>query len=263
MEVESDTEGIHEVFSEYEKYLLEENERKEKISNAVKTVELESRRIYTILQSIHRPGADIQKVVVKCEDSFSKMHILIREVDSAIPDGSYWKYHHTWNNTLTWLSYMASATIYLKTDCLPDKYKVEELMGIVKSLKCLKLDIEEYLIGLCHLCSDLSRLAVNSVTNQDFQRPIKIADFMNSLYTGFRMLNLKNDNLRKKFDAIKYDLKKVEEVVYDLSIRGLSTQANPLMQSEDELEPPATAKDNPDLLNQNAKQEKEDNIDCD
>ena len=36
------------------------------------------------------------------------------------------------------------------------------------------------------------------------------------------MLNLKNDNLRKKFDGIKYDLKKVEEVVYDLSIRGLN-----------------------------------------
>ena len=35
------------------------------------------------------------------------------------------------------------------------------------------------------------------------------------------MLNLKNDNLRKRFDSIKYDLKKVEEVVYDLSIRGL------------------------------------------
>lgn len=37
-----------------------------------------------------------------------------------------------------------------------------------------------------------------------------------------RQLNLKNDNLRKKFDGIKYDLKKVEEVVYDLSIRGLN-----------------------------------------
>ena len=36
------------------------------------------------------------------------------------------------------------------------------------------------------------------------------------------MLNLKNDNLRKKFDGIRYDLKKVEEVVYDLSIRGLN-----------------------------------------
>ena len=40
--------------------------------------------------------------------------------------------------------------------------------------------------------------------------------------TGPRQLNLKNDNLRKKFDGIKYDLKKVEEVVYDLSIRGLN-----------------------------------------
>jgi hypothetical protein len=41
------------------------------------------------------------------------------------------------------------------------------------------------------------------------------------------MLNLKNDTLRKKFDSIKYDLKKVEEVVYDLSIRGLNKPAPP------------------------------------
>ena len=40
-----------------------------------------------------------------------------------------------------------------------------------------------------------------------------------------RLLNLKNDTLRKKFDGIKYDLKKVEEVVYDLSIRGLNKPA--------------------------------------
>ena len=37
---------------------------------------------------------------------------------------------------------------------------------------------------------------------------------------------MKNDTLRKKFDGIKYDLKKVEEVVYDLSIRGLNKQVN-------------------------------------
>ena len=41
----------------------------------------------------------------------------------------------------------------------------------------------------------------------------------------YRLLNLKNDTLRKKFDGIKYDLKKVEEVVYDLSIRGLNKPA--------------------------------------
>lgn len=66
-----------------------------------------------------------------------------------------------------------------------------------------------------------SRFAVNSVTAGNYSWPLKISAFVTEMNLGFRLLNLKNDNLRKKFDALKYDLKKVEEVVYDLSIRGL------------------------------------------
>ena len=50
---------------------------------------------------------------------------------------------------------------------------------------------------------------------------MRISAFLQEVLEGFRLLNLKNDSLRKKFDSIKYDMKKVEEVVYDLSIRGL------------------------------------------
>ncbi|KOB76541.1 Translin [Operophtera brumata] len=42
-----------------------------------------------------------------------------------------------------------------------------------------------------------------------------------------------NDHLRKRFDALKYDVKKIEEVVYDLSIRGM------LPRAEDEAVVPA------------------------
>ena len=66
-----------------------------------------------------------------------------------------------------------------------------------------------------------SRFAVNSVTAADYGRPFRIAAFVAELDAGFRLLNLKNDSLRKKFDGLKYDLKKIEEVVYDLTIRGL------------------------------------------
>ena len=66
-----------------------------------------------------------------------------------------------------------------------------------------------------------SRLAVNSVTAGDYGRPLQIKKFVTELDAGFRLLNLKNDSLRKRYDALKYDLKKVEEIVYDLSIRGL------------------------------------------
>lgn len=59
------------------------------------------------------------------------------------------------------------------------------------------------------------------MTAGDYGRPMRIAKFVGDLDSGFRLLNLKNDSLRKRFDGLKYDLKKVEEVVYDLSIRGL------------------------------------------
>lgn len=64
-------------------------------------------------------------------------------------------------------------------------------------------------------------MAVNSVTYGDYSRPLQISKFVAELNAGFRLLNLKNDSLRKRFDALKYDVKKIEEVVYDLSIRGL------------------------------------------
>ena len=67
-----------------------------------------------------------------------------------------------------------------------------------------------------------SRLAVNSVIAEDYGRPLVISRFVSELYAGFQLLNLKNDGLRKRFDGIKYDIKKIEEIVYDISIRGLA-----------------------------------------
>ncbi len=67
---------------------------------------------------------------------------------------------------------------------------------------------------------------MNSVTAGDYERPIRISRFVAELNGGFRLLNLKNDSLRKRFDALKYDIKKIEEVVYDLSIRGLRTRGH-------------------------------------
>lgn len=56
---------------------------------------------------------------------------------------------------------------------------------------------------------------------------MKISKFVADLNSGFRLLNLKNDALRKRFDALKYDVKKIEEIVYDISIRGLRVDSGP------------------------------------
>lgn len=89
------------------------------------------------------------------------------------------------------------------------------------------LDIEDYLMGVLLLASELSRFATNAVTLGDYDRPMQISRFVADLSAGFRVLNLKNDGLRKRFDGLKYDVKKIEEIVYDISIRKLrSTEAD-------------------------------------
>ena len=65
------------------------------------------------------------------------------------------------------------------------------------------------------------------MTAGDYQSPLAIAKFIGDLDAGFRLLNLKNDNLRKRFDGLKYDLKKCEEVVYDITLRGLAPRPQP------------------------------------
>lgn len=54
---------------------------------------------------------------------------------------------------------------------------------------------------------------------------MSISIFVKSLHAGFGVLNLKNDALRKRSDGIKYRVKEVEDVVYDLSLRGLVPKA--------------------------------------
>lgn len=91
----------------------------------------------------------------------------------------------------------------------------------VKDRDTFHLTIEEYLHALVSLTDELARLARNSVTLGDFQRPLQISQFIKDVHAGFQILNLKNDSLRKRSDGIKYKVKEVEDVVYDLSLRGL------------------------------------------
>jgi len=66
-----------------------------------------------------------------------------------------------------------------------------------------------------------ARLARNSVTLGNYTRPLLISQFIKDLHAGFQILNLKNDSLRRRSDSIKYKVREVEDVVYDLSLRGL------------------------------------------
>jgi predicted translin family RNA/ssDNA-binding protein len=91
----------------------------------------------------------------------------------------------------------------------------------LKDQDAFHITIEEYLQSLITLIEELARLAINSVTLGDYQRPLQISQFVKDIHAGFQILNLKNDSLRRRSDSIKYNVKKVEDIVYDLSLRNL------------------------------------------
>ena len=241
--------SVMDAFQDWVRDLEGEQVIKEEIRNRVRELETSGREVAAILQKIHHAAgyANLPAVVAQAEDLFqTKIQVHFKQLAEVVPQGEYFRYHFMYNITIQRFVYQAALIHYLKTEGLLLVGDAAKMLGIEHTsysssdtkevddkkpplhsperIDVFHLDLEDYLAGITQLSNELSRLVVNAVTHGDYERPKRIATFLNNLDAGFRLLNLKNDMLRKKFDSLKYDLKKVEEVVYDLSIRNLLKQ---------------------------------------
>ncbi|XP_076292588.1 translin isoform X2 [Lasioglossum baleicum] len=229
-------ERIAELFNSFQDYLNSEEELREEIRIIVRDLEKSSRDILMILQNIHNDDNVEENIIVSrycasARELFEDVRKDYTRLAQVVPKDQYYRFHDHWRFVTQKLCFLASLVIYLEIKALVTKEVVADMLGIKNSKEDgFHLDLENFLMGLLQLATELSRFAVNSVTNGDYNRPIEIAKFVNELNAGFRLLNLKNDTLRKRFDGLKYSVRKVEEVVYDLSIRGLKPGQNPVNQ---------------------------------
>jgi len=93
------------------------------------------------------------------------------------------------------------------------------LRGNISSSSKLKINFHDYLCGLADLTGELGRHAVICATNNDFNKVKEIKEFVEYLYGQFLQFNFSNGELRKKYDAIKWNLNKIEGILYDYSIK--------------------------------------------
>ena len=84
----------------------------------------------------------------------------------------------------------------------------------------LGVNPEDYLSGLSDLTGELGRKAIYDVIHKKFDEAEKIKELVHDIYGEFLKLHLRNGDLRKKSDSIKWNLKKLEEVMYDISMKG-------------------------------------------
>lgn len=215
-------------FSDFQTNLDHEESIREEIKTTTKEIEESTRKIITLLQVIHQEEA-MEQIGPTCDTCKTIINDIKKEyaaLGSRIERGTYYKYNDYWKIVTQKLCFSIALIHYFQTGALITRDEVALHLGLaVREQDGFHLTLEDYLFGLLMLVSELSRYAVNAVTNGQYEKPIQISHFVSELNAGFRLLSLKNDTLRKRYDALKYDVKKIEEVVYDLKIRGLVPQS--------------------------------------
>jgi len=112
-------------------------------------------------------------------------------------------------------SYKIAAQEYVESLCFYYLIKNKK----IPSHNYLGIESEFYLLGLCDLVGELNRAAVNSVIRGKFEKAVFYKQCVEELYGIFLKFDFRNSELRKKFDGMKYELKKLENLMLELKLR--------------------------------------------
>jgi predicted translin family RNA/ssDNA-binding protein len=77
---------------------------------------------------------------------------------------------------------------------------------------------DEYLGGLLDFTGELNRFAVLRATARDVGAVKRARDVVDAIFGAMLQFDLRNGPARKKFDALKYTLKKLESLLYELQL---------------------------------------------
>eukprot|EP00466_Bigelowiella_natans_P004119 jgi/Bigna1/129445/aug1.9_g4153 len=199
---------------------------RETISLAVKKLQPINRAVESSLEKVQTSVGDAkaqESVIQKVRDHLSELQKVWKELDDAIGTKvSTEQYRRMWASTMSSFAMAIVFIHWIEKRELLCRDKVEEAMYVGEKYSSrIQLDFEDYLSGVCAVPKELARLCLNSASHGRYELLEDISKFVTELYAGFRLLNLKNDKLRRKFDGIKYAVQKIEEVIYDVKVRSL------------------------------------------
>eukprot|EP00127_Corallochytrium_limacisporum_P004833 Clim_evm16s183 gene=Clim_evmTU16s183 len=200
-------------------------ELRDKIREKVREMDVQGKEMQSFAQQVHtHPGDFSQLPMESFTTATAEFRRFLKELSCMVPEQEYFRYNDLWRSVLQQALASAALIHFCTRRNVMTLQDVETMFGMPVAMdNRFHIDLDDYLQSLCLMAQELSRLAVNRVVTGDYNMPMNIAQVLRELFGAFKLLNLKNDNLRRKFDGLKYDLKKVEEVIYDLTIRGLLT----------------------------------------
>ncbi|RMZ87371.1 hypothetical protein DV736_g5404, partial [Chaetothyriales sp. CBS 134916] len=214
------------IFASLQSKIDEEGTVRDSLKSIVDTLSKQSRLVTSILSRVHNtPTSELPAhVLTPCLQPLAEQTAMIQALSQEASKYPFYKYNGIWQRDIQTMLSSIQLHEWLQSNHLVTLEEIGTRLGVPVNLKSsdhFHITIEDYLLALTATIDELARLAPNAVTLGDYARPLQISRFVKDVHAGFQLLNLKNDALRRRSDALKYSVKKVEDVVYDLSLRGL------------------------------------------
>lgn len=104
--------------------------------------------------------------------------------------------------------YKTAMQEYVEAICFYEVIKKNKLPTQIE----LKVSAPDYLAGISDLTGELMRKANNFWLNKKTKEALKIIELVKDIYDAFVYLDIREQELRKKADAIKYNFRKLEDL---------------------------------------------------
>jgi predicted translin family RNA/ssDNA-binding protein len=175
-------------------YDQHESERRQIISQSNIVLHGSKRVIFSLLREDNKAGAEslkeIEKSLVGLEKKFGMARLL--------QEGSY----------------KAANEEYVEAKLLSKVLTGEE----ISTIKEVNLDYESYLGGICDLTGEMVRRAINQAAKGKYKDVEKIKNEINDIMAELVEFDM-TGYLRTKYDQAKGNLKKIEQINYEIKIR--------------------------------------------
>ena len=209
-------------FTSFGALLERESDELEQLNKLVRDLHRINRTVSSQLQSIHTtatsPGA-LAVVAQAASDTLLAQSLpVLAAMSTLLSQSPPYRYHHSYNAALQTTALHLLLAHYCTHRQLLSHADTQSTLHLQPHIA---YDVEDHLYAASGLGKELVRLAVNGVRCGWVLIVGEVSVFLHDLYGGFRLLNLRNDGLRRRVDGLKYDVLRAEEIMYDLTVRGL------------------------------------------
>ncbi|MBS3126945.1 hypothetical protein J4228_02145 [Candidatus Woesearchaeota archaeon] len=171
-----------------------DTERENLIKKSRDVLKLSKQIIYAVHREEMSPAAQLVKQI---EQEKKKLDAIAKHSQRMVSEGSY---------KVAIAEYVEAVLYYhfVKTGKLPD----------------LAVAAEHFVLGLADLPGELVRKAVFLAGKGEVEKVGAIKDEVDMIYGELLKFDFRDNEIRRKVDAVKYDLRKLEDLVLDLKLKG-------------------------------------------